>query len=699
MSQLKSTYNFVPATEESEVFIPSWADQVSHDVPFSDGESGEIEIEITAETPIFIREGISASEAKKKQENGVAFDFSHYLDGNEKKHYFIPATSLKGMTRNVLEIMSFSRLNDKLVNDDRYSFRDLSKSDNLYLSTYKKFKINAGWLIQDQNGNWKIEECEDLAFIDHVELKDKGFPFRDLFLDKNPVKEGKISQYKYTQAKELKLEDTFLTSEKTLFGNIKRNIAIFSTEGKKGTLVFTGQATKRQESSDPKRRNSGKFHEFVFFNSINQTYIDVSLDMQKDFKFIYYDGDRNNISKDWEFWRNEYLLKNKKVPVFYSKDEKGELQHFGLTYMYKLPYKNSVHELLPISSYPKKFLAKDLANTLFGYTDNSDSLKGRILFGNAKINSPEPETIELKEILGSPKASYFPFYLNQFKNERDKEYNTFQDKTSLKGFKRYPVHSEGFKAGDYDDKQKENQKVFSKLTALNSQTKFKFKIRYNNLKPIEIGALLSALTFHGNNNKCFHSLGGAKSFGYGKVKLEITGNKYLEKSISEYLASFEAEMEDKLTNSWWESKQLKELFAMSSNEVDDSLEYPKIQDFVNYKKAENGFKLDDYSEISNFNSKQFKSILKQSIPQANLELNQTRFAVLSVELNRLLQDELESFSDNNKEIIFQIIKFIYESHKDSRKKLSKPYDWEKNIVRWLGEEMTENLKENLGVTL
>jgi len=138
---------------------------------------------------------------------------------------------------------------------------------------------------------------------------------------------------------------------------------------------------------------------------------------------------------------------------------------------------------------------------------------------------------------------------------------------------------------------------------------------------------------------------------------------------------------------------------MSSNKDDDSLEYPKIQDFVNYKKAENGFKLDDYSEISNFNSKQFKSILKQSIPQANLELNQTRFTDLSVELNRLLQEELESFSDNNKEIIFQIIKFIYDSHKDSRKKLSKLYDWENNIVRWLGEEMTENLKESLGINL
>jgi hypothetical protein len=39
---IKSPYNFVPAPTEDQVFKPEWADQVSHDIPFSDGESGEI---------------------------------------------------------------------------------------------------------------------------------------------------------------------------------------------------------------------------------------------------------------------------------------------------------------------------------------------------------------------------------------------------------------------------------------------------------------------------------------------------------------------------------------------------------------------------------------------------------------------------------------------------------------------------------
>ena len=73
MTEIKSTYNFVPAPTEDEVFKPGWANQVSHDIPFSDGESGEIEITLTAKTPVFIRNGHSKATAdhyKKIVEQG-----------------------------------------------------------------------------------------------------------------------------------------------------------------------------------------------------------------------------------------------------------------------------------------------------------------------------------------------------------------------------------------------------------------------------------------------------------------------------------------------------------------------------------------------------------------------------------------------------------------------------------------------------
>lgn len=51
---ITAPFNFVPLNEK--VFFPLWAEYVSHDIPFEDGESGEIDITITAKSPIFVRD-------------------------------------------------------------------------------------------------------------------------------------------------------------------------------------------------------------------------------------------------------------------------------------------------------------------------------------------------------------------------------------------------------------------------------------------------------------------------------------------------------------------------------------------------------------------------------------------------------------------------------------------------------------------
>ena len=90
---ITAPYNFVPLNKE--IFYPSWSNdgkEISHDIPFEDAESGEIDITITAKSPLFIRD----SENKEQfcQHNG---------------QYYIPSSSVKGMVRNILEIMSFSK--------------------------------------------------------------------------------------------------------------------------------------------------------------------------------------------------------------------------------------------------------------------------------------------------------------------------------------------------------------------------------------------------------------------------------------------------------------------------------------------------------------------------------------------------------------------------------------------------------------
>jgi len=680
-NDIKSVYNFVPAPTENEVFKPDWADQVSHDIPFSDGESGEIELTITAKTPIFVRNGHSKADAEA--ENKKYLEFSNIDRGNGKE-YFIPATSIKGMIRNVLEIMSFSRMTQ--VNNNRYSFRDLT-NNSLYMKSYNSSEVKAGWLIQDSNGKWEIEECEKLAFIHHKELVKKGIPFRNLYLNKQPNK--KTAEAKYKMVDNELMTANFSTYTKKLFGNVTKQIAKYDEKGEKGTLVFSGQSSKRNEyiDKDGKLKARGKVHEFVFFNAKNPNFFDIDVKMQKDFKFIYLDHDKQNVSKDWKFWK-EKLEKGEKVPVFFNKKNETEIKHFGLAFMYKLPFEQSIHETLPIREYKKN--KKDLAELIFGSINKkNDELKGRVFFSHAFSENAISSNKDKKEILASPKASYFPFYLEQTKE--GKSYKTYMnDDAKLRGFKRYYVN-ENIKTGEYDDKQLKNDKIFTKFKPLEKGAEFKCKIRFHNLCKVEIGALLSAITFHGTEDKSFHSLGAAKPFGYGKVSISNVNLNFLKEDKKHYLTKFEEFANKELNDKeWLKSDIIKELFTIA--QISELSVYPKITDFVAYKKdklflprfseGKKNIKVNKFTKIENVDEYKF-----------NVE-------TLNNLIEKVKSYDFIEIPEELHEKVISAIKIIYQNHRGSRLKLSNKefkseYKWHTIISNWIGIEKAFELYKEL----
>jgi CRISPR/Cas system CSM-associated protein Csm3 (group 7 of RAMP superfamily) len=95
---IKAPYNFVPLPEyDNAPYIPDWGNKVSLDYPFSDGVSGEFTLTMTAETDIFVRD------SKEK----TSF---HFVMQDQQKRYFIPGSSIKGMLRSTLEIVTFGKL-------------------------------------------------------------------------------------------------------------------------------------------------------------------------------------------------------------------------------------------------------------------------------------------------------------------------------------------------------------------------------------------------------------------------------------------------------------------------------------------------------------------------------------------------------------------------------------------------------------
>src|SRR5690554_4208995 len=115
----KAPYNFVPVN--TQVFFPDWSEKISHDIPFSDGESGRIDIEIEAVSPLFIRNSKDSNNDRDPAE-----DFFQ-----AKGLPYIPGSSLKGMIRNMVEIIGYGKL--KPVENGRYSIRDFDTQSDFSL--------------------------------------------------------------------------------------------------------------------------------------------------------------------------------------------------------------------------------------------------------------------------------------------------------------------------------------------------------------------------------------------------------------------------------------------------------------------------------------------------------------------------------------------------------------------------------------
>lgn len=639
METVKSTYNFVPALEEKDVYKPDWSKQISQDVPFSDGLSGELKIKITAKTPIFVWNGKGKEDSIKQ--------FCHFKNKNGHTQYFIPGTSIKGMLRNVLEIISFSRLNPQFVNNHRYSFRDLTKH-SVYMKAYRTKDVCAGWLKENNEGGWEISEC-DFAHIHQREID--GILSTTFVKNFQTIVKDKTVYGKYH---DINVKNKNLTYRFVKKAGNNKTIAVPSSEGELGTIVFTGQSGKR-------KGKSGKIHEFVFFQNPKGTF-QVTQEQKIDFKFIYADNDKNNISKAWEFWR-EKLREGKPIPVFFTKGEKATIKHFGLSYMYKLPYENSIHDMSPIAEYESQL---DLATSIFGHTDHlkdkNYALKGRVMVGHAMGDKTVVSKEVNKEIMSSPKASFAPFYL-----EKDDIKLAYQKKGTLKGFKRYPVHNT-VKTGNYSAKQLGNEKVFSKFQTLDSGSSFTCVIRYHNLKPVELGALISALSFHNQNAEYFHSLGGGKSYGYGKVLLEVSNvDNYLNE-----LQDFEYAMNQFLKgkgHKWIESDQIRELYAMAANPkkaTEQNLRYPNME-AVNTE----GKKYNEFVKYKND-----KISLK---PYSNQNGVTTFYSLLTDEY--LAERKRKVEQQKKKERIFheQILK-TYQSYIESIKKSIEAFEFDKALA-------------------
>ncbi|MDD4149932.1 MAG: TIGR03986 family CRISPR-associated RAMP protein [Bacteroidales bacterium] len=556
---IKSPYNFVPVSDD--VFYPNWADKISHDVPFKDGISGSIELEVKAESPVFVRNGHVRSDA---DEGNLKYNSFCNINGK----YFIPATSLKGCIRNVLEIISFSKM--RVNKNMKFAQREWD-NERLYPLKQQQSNLLCGWLKREGN-NYVVINCGKPYRIAHTRIDEyinsKGFNnnvFRRNFSKNEGIDlrnnvdvngksfDPKTAAYKYEMLKNFNLGNLNFELDDEYCCEYKDNRLKVSNSGEfKGTIVLTGQPDK-WIFPRPKKltKGAGKFYEFVFIEPNKEEKYEISERDFNHFKFIYSE------SAEWDRV-NKLLNSNQNIPVFFrviKNDNAYNIKDFGLAFLYKLPFDKAPYETLPENHRNNCF---DMSDCLFGGIHDNQSLKGRVQFNHAMTNNAEIDN-KLYFTLGSPKASYYPNYIEQNgKNGKTEEYLTYND-SKIRGWKRYPL-----KNSIWGNKEDFNKKLDTIMIPVKKDTVFKSKIRFFNLNTVEYGALLSALTFHTNDN-CFHQIGQGKPNGLGQISIKLTKiNTDKEIPIKKALGIFEYVMSETLGFKWSKNKSIIELVTLSS---------------------------------------------------------------------------------------------------------------------------------------
>jgi CRISPR-associated protein (TIGR03986 family) len=620
-----SPYNFVPLNDH--VVFPDWSHLVSQDVPFKDGLSGTIDLEIEAKTPIYIRNGGDHPADRHHP------DYTDFFKMSPDGPYAIPGTSIKGMIRNVMEIITKGKMR---TSDRRYAVRDLNNPNrDLYggwMTTNKppfKSKPKAGWLELGNNGDWRLKPCkfvrvERKALIEHFKGSYPEFEVPQLHNRQKSTKKyeswGKErlavgfsfkARHLHKTSRDIQLEYPKVTQLLSPDANQAEHV---------GTIVFTGQPMADVSLCGHK---SGQKHmEFIFYDEENNSF-PVPDQIRKDFVFIHSNDERNpngalSPNEEWDYWKKT-LNSGGRVPIFYlafrNKDPSPTddsvsisgngacLHSMGLALMYRLAYKYRTSDLLRRTGQnaPHQSCEMDFAETLFGRIADSGSLKGRIQFESAGITSHGTKVREKNPVdlvLGSPKPSFYPNYIRQKSDDSlskvKGEYHTYMDdKATLRGWKRYPVRPKP----STRDSRSSNDKVNTQFHPLPAGCRFRGQVHFHNLRPVELGALIWCLTLGGKDGVC-HSIGMAKPYGFGAITItpelqakalnpEFSGSVSAESLMTAFASFMATTCSDE---NWADSDYLEEFFAMAhpANANASSLDYPQLGGpkgtFANLKK-------------------------------------------------------------------------------------------------------------------
>lgn len=556
-------YNFVPLPEVVVTAVESASELPDHDRYYPDRYTGYFEVTLTTMSPVYVRCPLTRQEfdldEQNKDRNGRPIDKqTRYTDRikntpdffytRDRNQPVIPGSSLRGMLRSVLEIVSYGKM--QWVTEKNLFFRTV---DNTAVGRHYRGqmtgKVETGFLRRTANG-YVIKVCQ-MARIHRNKLGSNLYEGQGP--NKTPRWEGRPRQWMPVWV--------CLPSNGNFVKEIRYEQPNEMNEWQEGILVITGDVL-------------GKRKEFVFLlpdpdaeeirmpeELIERFHDDDQITQWQERAFPKDKPEQNCRDRDGMLRRNPQEPGD---PVFFLR-ENGQLTFFGRAQMFRLPYTQRPVDLVP----PDLRRPEDIeyAEALFGFVRTMEELEdmkrrgviseipkqgdkrrayaGRVFVTDAVLEegqadfwlSSSPIT---PKILAAPKPTAFQHYLTQQepddKNKLDHYDSPPPHETVIRGHKRYWHQGLGTDEGLTLDQIRERiEEERARLRELETSTqhtqfrpvkpgvRFKFRIHFENLSERELGALCWTLHPLGDPEKTYcHHLGMGKPLGMGAVKLEAT---------------------------------------------------------------------------------------------------------------------------------------------------------------------------------
>ena len=626
-NRLKAPFRF--ARINRWIYEPDWAPLVSHDVPFADGLCGEAEVEITAKSAILV-----GGKRQQASDDAVGKVYPFQLpDGG----YAIPGSALQGMARSILEVAAFGRLGP-WVEDRKFGIRDLSETTTAKEHYRSKLNSKAGWLVRISKEERVVYPCQfaRIGLDDILRMKTALSDGRDANVGILYRKSDAAKRYEWfldgLKGGKDALDAQFSATPQGDGGSHPR--CQFDVQGEiQGTLVLTGKP-----QSDNAVSRGHKKREFVFHSpdrtltstdtltSKNTSPLSVPGDAWTAFEFLHDEQPGRPINPNWAFWKGEFEA-GRPIPVFYweNGEHPGRIETLGMAFAFKAAHLKSARALLehscPGHTESVAEMKLDLPHLLFGVAaehDGGRGLKRRASFGLARaLGDPKPKEPDNPSILLGPKPSYVGLYVRQrddgkpipqedpmatYTPLRREQWSGQLHLASpeLAGVKIWPTYPSPNSPTNSADEA--NKKVQTKLVTLPPGTRFRSRLSFHNLRPVELGALLWALSFgdkaaFGEDPAAItkrHRLGMGKPLGLGDIVIRVTGLETVladparapaqPKGAAAFIDVFEDHMRDAYGEKWSESKQVMALIkaATPSNE---HLEYMTLKEYQRAKRS------------------------------------------------------------------------------------------------------------------